>query len=247
MHIAIVEDEKVISKRIEKVLVDGFAERGIEVNTSSFGTSKAFIHAASRHTLDLVILDWHLPDGSGIALINWMKAYLQVIPAVVMVTLRQEESDIIQALDAGADDFISKPFRPRELAARAYASTRRHSLRTPNLAQQNTLEFGRIKLNLKHETAHVDGEGVSLTRQELRLAFLLLDQLGSPLSRSYLYEHVWGKSDPPSTRTLDVHIHRVRKKLKLTSEFGWNLISVYGYGYRLQALDEQPYEPVADP
>ncbi|MGQ7289718.1 response regulator transcription factor [Vreelandella venusta] len=246
MRIAVVEDEKVVSERIEKALMDGFAERGIEANIYSFETSKAFIHTASRNTFDLVVLDWHLPDGTGIALLNWMKTYLQIIPAVLMVTLRQEESDIIQALNAGADDFISKPFRPRELAARAYASTRRHSLRTPSVAQQQTLEFGRIKLNTNSETAYVDGVEVPLTRQEFRLAFMLLNQLGSPLSRSYLYEYVWGKSDPPGTRTLDVHIHRVRKKLSLTSEFGWNLVSVYGYGYRLQALDEIADESTGD-
>ena len=101
MRIAVVEDEKVVSERIETALMDGFAERGIEANIYSFETSKAFIHTASRNTFDLVILDWHLPDGTGIALLNWMKTYLQIIPAVLMVTLRQRRSRYYSSLERG--------------------------------------------------------------------------------------------------------------------------------------------------
>ena len=243
MRIAVVEDDTVVLERINKALLDGFEERSIQVNITSFESGKDFIRIASRETFDLVFLDWHLPDGTGIGLIDWMKKYLEALPAVLMVTQRQEESDIIEALNAGADDFISKPFRPRELAARAFAAIRRRSLRTSATDQQSELEFGRIKLNSNREVAYVEGEEVALTRQEFRLAYLLLNQLGSPLSRSYLYEYVWGRSNDPNTRTLDVHIHRVRKKLKLTAENGWNLVSVYGYGYRLQTVDE-PEEAV---
>jgi len=237
MRIAIVEDDVVMTQLIHKALVNGFEERGLPISITAFETGKDFIRVASRETFDLVFLDWHLPDSTGIGLIDWMKNYLEALPGVLLVTQRQEESDIIEALNAGADDFISKPFRPRELAARAFATTRRHSLRTAANAQQSELEFGRIRLNSDREAAYVDGEKVSLTRQEFRLAYLLLNQLGNPLSRSYLYEYVWGRSNDPNTRTLDVHIHRVRKKLKMTAEHGWNLMSVYGYGYRLQTVD----------
>lgn len=237
MRIAIVEDDVVMTQLIHKALVNGFEERGLPISITAFETGKDFIRVASRETFDLVFLDWHLPDSTGIGLIDWMKNYLEALPGVLLVTQRQEESDIIEALNAGADDFISKPFRPRELAARAFATIRRRSLRTAANAQQSELEFGRIRLNSDREAAYVDGEKVSLTRQEFRLAYLLLNQLGNPLSRSYLYEYVWGRSNDPNTRTLDVHIHRVRKKLKMTAEHGWNLMSVYGYGYRLQTVD----------
>lgn len=237
MRIAIVEDDPVMIRLIHTALVNGFEERGIQATITPFESGKEFIRFASRETFDLVFLDWHLPDGTGIGLIDWMKKFLEALPAVLMVTQRQEESDIIEALNAGADDFITKPFRPKELAARAFAAIRRRSLRTSATAQQSQLEFGCIKLNSNREVAHVSGEEVALTRQEFRLAYLLLNQLGSPLSRSYLYEYVWGRSNDPNTRTLDVHIHRVRKKLKLTAENGWSLVSVYGYGYRLQTVD----------
>lgn len=238
MRIAIVEDDTVMIRLIHTALANGFEERGIQATITPFESSKDFIRVASRETFDLVFLDWHLPDGTGIGLIDWMKKYLEALPAVLMVTQRQEESDIIEALNAGADDFITKPFRPKELAARAFAAIRRRSLRTSATAQQSQLEFGCIKLNSNREVAFVNNEEIALTRQEFRLAYLLLNQLGSPLSRSYLYEYVWGRSNDPNTRTLDVHIHRVRKKLKLTAEHGWSLVSVYGYGYRLQTVEE---------
>ncbi|MBE0465139.1 MAG: response regulator transcription factor [Halomonadaceae bacterium] len=234
MKIAVVEDESVMYERMHKALYNGFVNRGIQTNISAFATSSAFIHTASRETFDLVLLDWHLPDGTGIALLDWMKKYLEMLPAVIIVTHRQEETDVIQALDAGADDFISKPFRPRELAARAYAASRRKLSYTSNQAHQ--LKFGRIKLNTQKETACIDGQSITLTHQEFRLAYLLLNRLDSPLSRAYLYKYVWGRDKDLNTRTLDVHIHRIRKKLLLTAEYGWNLVSVYGYGYRLQAI-----------
>ncbi|MBP5978693.1 MAG: response regulator transcription factor [Halomonas sp.] len=236
MRIAIVEDEKVIFERMRKALYEGFINRGIQSNISAFETSAAFIHTVSRETFDLVLLDWHLPDGTGIDLLDWMKRYLKILPAVVIVTHRQEEVDVIQALDAGADDFISKPFRPRELAARAYAASRRKTTYTTNQAHQ--LEFGCIKLNTQKETACISGQNITLTHQEFRLAYLLLNRLDSPLSRAYLYKYVWGRDNDLNTRTLDVHIHRIRKKLLLTAEHGWNLVSVYGYGYRLRSIEE---------
>lgn len=251
MRIAIVEDDTVIAELMNRTLLKGFSERGQHINITNFDTCKSFIHVASRETFDIVFLDWHLPDGTGIELIDWMKQYLEALPAVLMVTQRCEENDAIEALNAGADDFISKPFRPGELVARANAAVRRRALQTSSIAQQRELEFEGIKLNTNREVAYVNGQEVSLTRQEFRLAFLLLNQLGSPLSRSYLYEYVWGRSNAPNTRTLDVHIHRVRKKLQLTVDNGWSLASVYGYGYRLQKVERHvekaPQDAVKQP
>ncbi|MGP9798027.1 response regulator transcription factor [Halomonas sp. 86] len=234
MRIAVVEDDKIMLERMRNTLHDGFASRGVQSDISVFETSTAFTHTASRESFDLVLLDWHLPDGNGIALLDWMDKYLSVLPAVMIVTHRQDEADTIQALDAGADDFISKPFRPRELAARAYAATRRKSSYISSQDPLKPLKLGRIELNTRDETAFINGQRVTLTHQEFRLAYLLLNRIDSPLSRSYLYQYVWGRNHGPNTRTLDVHIHRIRKKLMLTAEYGWNLISVYGYGYRLQ-------------
>ncbi|MDQ7730967.1 response regulator transcription factor [Halomonas sp. SpR8] len=237
MHIALVGDDKAIAQRIFTALSEGFLNRGAKTNIQMFETSTAFIHTASRETFDLICLDWHLPDGTGIALLDWMNKYLEEVPAVIMVTHRKNEADIIQALDAGADDFISKPFRPRELAARAYAVSRRNPLLTASSTQSHLLKSGRVELNTEQNTACVDGQSIELTHQEFRLAYLLLKRMGAPLSRAYLYKYVWGHDTGLNTRTLDVHIHRVRKKLRLTADYGWDLASIYGYGYRLKKVE----------
>lgn len=244
MRIAIVEDDPIAVKLASSVLVKGFNKRGFTVDITAFETGTHFISIASRDTFDLVILDWHLPDRTGIEILDWMKEYLKTLPTVVMVTQRDHDKDIIEALNQGADDFISKPFSPDVFSARVFAAYRRQLFSSLREAKQNELDFGSILLDEKNEVAYVNSEPVALTRQELRLAYLLLSRAGSILSRSYLYEYVWGITHGGKTRTLDVHIHRVRKKLSLTGEFGWNLESVYGHGYRLERVarheDGQP-------
>ena len=237
MHVAIVVSDKGVAERIFTALSEGLLDRGVETNILLFTTSSTFIRTASRETFDLICIDSHLPDGKGIQLLDWMKKYLEELPAVLMVTHRKDEADVIQALDAGADDFISKPFRSRELAARAYAVLRRKNLLKPSLTQSYLLKHQLVKLNTKKKTACVDGQSIVLTHQEFRLAYLLLKRIGISLSRSYLYKYAWGHEVGLHTRTLDVHIHRIRKKLRLTAENGWNLESIYGYGYRLQKVE----------
>ncbi|NOG30674.1 response regulator transcription factor [Halomonas sp. TBZ9] len=246
MRIAIVEDDPIAAKLVSSALVKGFNKRGFTVDITTFESGTHFISIASRDTFDVVILDWHLPDRTGIQILDWMKRYLKKLPTVVMVTQRQHEKDIIQALNEGADDFISKPFSPSVLSARVYAAYRRQLFASLREAEQTELDFGSILLDEKNEVAYVNGGPVALTRQELKLAYLMLSRAGSILSRSYLYEYVWGMTHKAKTRTLDVHIHRVRKKLSLTGEYGWNLESVYGHGYRLERvgpLEETPNKP----
>ncbi|XGA79138.1 response regulator transcription factor [Halomonas sp. CH40] len=238
MRIAIVEDDKVLLHRISKALLDGFEEREIQADVTLLQSNNAFIKIASRKSFDLVLLNWGLSDNKGLDLIDWMETCLKAQPAVLVVTQRETERDIVEALDAGADGIVTKPVRPRELAARAFAITRRHLLRTHSATKQNELTFRHLKLNPSREMAFVNGEEVPMTHQEFRLAHLLLTQMNSSLSRTYLHEYIWGHCDNPNTRTLDVHVHRVRRKLKLTVEYGWNLVSVYGHGYSLQTLDK---------
>lgn len=236
MRIAIVEDDPIAAKLVSSALVKGFNKRGFTVDIIPFETGAQFISIASRDTLDVVILDWHLPDRTGIEILDWMKQYLKKLPTVIMVTQRQHDKDIIEALNEGADDFISKPFSPSVLSARVYAAYRRQLFTSLREAKQTELDFGNIILDEKNEVAYVNSEPVALTRQELKLAYVMLSRAGSILSRSYLYEYVWGMTHKAKTRTLDVHIHRLRKKLSLTGEYGWNLESVYGHGYRLERV-----------
>ena len=238
MRIAIIEDDTVLLHRISKALLDGSQERGGQADITLLQSNKAFIQIANRRNFDLVLLSWSLSDNAGLDLIDWMRTYLKALPAVLIVTQRETEQEIVAALDAGADGVVTKPLRPRELTARAFAITRRHLSRTLTTTKSEDLIFGHLKLNSSHEVAYVNGEKVPMTHQEFRLAHLLLSQLNRSLSRAYLHEYIWGHFDNPDTRTLDVHIHRIRKKLKLTAKHGCNLVSVYGHGYSLQTLDK---------
>lgn len=236
MRIAIVEDDQISLKLISNTLIKGFKERGFSVDIKEFLSGTDFISVASRNTFDVIILDWHLPDRTGIEILDWMNAYFETLPTVVMVTQRTHEEDIIKALGQGADDFVSKPFAPSVLFARVFAAHRRQLFNSLHEAKETELNFGSILLDEKNELAYVNGEPVELTRQELKLAYLLLSRAGNVLSRSYLYEYVWGITHGGKTRTLDVHVHRIRKKLSLNGNYGWNLESVYGHGYRVEKV-----------
>lgn len=241
MRVAIVEDDPIALKLASSALVKGFSKRGFTADITAFQTGADFIGTASQETFDVVVLDWNLPDKTGIELLNWMEECLDLSPSIVMLTQRDEEKDIVKALDAGADDFVSKPFRPQELAARVFSAFRRQSFSSLRDAQEKDLDFGSIVLDEKNEIAYVQGVPVALTRQEIRLAYVLLSRSGSILSRSYLYEYVWGMSQTAKTRTLDVHIHRIRKKLSLNGEHDWYMESVYGHGYRVERIGRQMY------
>ncbi|WP_180978209.1 response regulator transcription factor [Halomonas urumqiensis] len=246
MRIAVVDDDKIALEHIARTLEANSLDMERRPDIQSFGTAKDFTRAAVRDTFDLVVLDWQLPDGDGITLLGWMKSFFEMPPAVIMLTNRQAEADVVEALSAGAEDFISKPYRPKELQARVMAVLRRKNAHT-SLGNKagGVIQHGNIQIDLGREAIFVNSAEIKLTRQEYRLAYQLFSQLGCPLSRSYLYEYVWGRADHPNSRTLDVHIYRVRKKLGLTAEYGWNLVSVYGYGYRLQAQGDEEAESVA--
>jgi DNA-binding response OmpR family regulator len=151
-----------------------------------------------------------------------------------MLTSRDGESDIVQALNAGADDYVSKPFRPNELKARVTAVLRRHSHQRPSVA--NVLRFNDLVFDDAELTVTREGKPIMMTEREYRLAHCLFSNLGRPLSRDYLYERFWPHEEMASSRPLDTHIYRLRNKLGLTADRGWQLLTIYGYGYRLESV-----------
>lgn len=237
MRIAVLDDDKASLEQIRQALCE--SQRGVAetVDIQMFLTADDLVRALKRDTFDLVILDWELPDSYGIELLEWIRGYFEVPPSVILVTNRQAEEDVVEALSKGAEDFISKPFRPRELKARALAALKRQARAGLAAGAGDTeLACGNIRIDESVSAVFLDGEEVKLTRQEYRLIYQFFLHLGRPLARAYLYEYIWGREEHPSSRTLDVHVYRIRKKLGLTAENGWNLVSVYGYGYRLQVL-----------
>jgi DNA-binding response OmpR family regulator len=234
MRVAILDDEPAELRRVEQTLqqIPGRGEPAWTLH--SFERGEDLLRQLRRETFDLLILDWQLPDISGLFLLRWTREHMDSPPAAIMLTSRDGEHDIVQALNAGADDYVSKPFRPNELKARVTAVLRRHNLqRVPatEVLVFNDLEFDDAELTVTRA-----GIPISLTEREYRLARCLFANLGRPLSREYFYERFWTHEEMTSSRPLDTHIYRLRNKLGLTADRGWQLLTIYGYGYRLESV-----------
>ena len=192
-----------------------------------------FIRALQNTGFDLVLLDWNLPEMSGLEVLKWMRRNLRDHVPVIFLTTRVEEEHIVSALNAGADDYVTKPARAAELVARIGALARRSGL----LAEDSdVLKIENYVLDRSQGKIQKNDEAISLTHREFELAWLLFENPNRILSRDYLLRHIWNVSSAVNTRTVDTHVSRIRSKLGLRPENGWQLSSVYQYGYRLERL-----------
>jgi DNA-binding response OmpR family regulator len=230
MRIAIVEDDPALAEQMSRVLEE--AGHAVEC----FRTGSAAVSSFRRDTVDLLVLDWNLPDMSGLDVLGWAREHVKGVLPVLFVTSRADETDIVRALDHGADDYIVKPVKVAELQARVAALLRRSF----PAQVADVQDYGRIRFDLKRQRAFVDGEEVTLTSKEFNLAILLFQNLDRSLSRGYLLEKIWGVTVHLATRTLDAHVSRIRAKLNLRPEAGYRLAPVYSYGYRLERLAGEP-------
>lgn len=226
MRIAILEDDPALAEHLIKVIEPA----GHIVH--HYATGKSLIAQLKRETFDLMILDWNLPDITGVEVLVWARAHLEGHTPVLFVTSRGDEADIVQALDKGADDYVIKPIQPGELLARVTALIRRSF---PTQAK-DVEQFGEHIFNSKATSVTVNGEEIILTPKEFGLALLLFQNQDRALSRAYVLEKVWGRNPDLLTRTLDAHISRIRVKLNLRPEAGYRLLPVYSYGYRLEKI-----------
>jgi DNA-binding response OmpR family regulator len=184
---------------------------------------------ARRHPVDVVILDVMLPGLSGLEVCRALRADKATadIP-IIIVTARGEEADRIVGLEIGADDYVSKPFSPAELVARIRALLRR----TKRVeAEQSSLQFGALVMDLTRHTVSDDGRDVKLTAKEFMLLQYLLQHRGRVLSRDLLLGDVWGYRYTGGTRTVDVHVRRLREKLPILVNA---LVTVKQFGYKLE-------------
>ncbi len=182
----------------------------------------------ANQTVDLALVDWMLPGMSGLELIRRLRRddATSALP-VIMLTARTQESDIISGLDAGADDYINKPFSPRELMSRINALLRRSGG-----GDKGVLQVANLTLDFDALRAYVDGEPLSLGQRDFQLLSFLAANPERVYSRGQLLDHIWGRATDIEERTVDVHILRLRKALKPAGAD--DLIqTVRGAGYRL--------------
>jgi DNA-binding response OmpR family regulator len=149
---------------------------------------------------------------------------------ILFVTVRDSEQDIVFALENGADDYMIKPARQKELTARVHALLRRAYPRE----DESRLSFPPFEIDTKRSEIRRDGTKIELTPKEYDLAVILFRNIGRLMSRGHLQESVWGRSGDLATRTVDTHVSQVRKKLDLRPETGFRVVPVYNYGYRLE-------------
>lgn len=225
MRILVVEDEKQIAGFVRK----GLEEQGFKVDISHNG-DEGYELAKSR-PYDVLVLDIMLPGRDGLSIVNNLRKQRNPVP-VILLTARSELDERVEGLDAGADDYLTKPFFVEELVARIRAVARRRDGEAGNVVQ-----IADLSLDLLSREASRGDRAIKLTAREFDLLAYLMRSPGRVYTRTQILEHVWGFNFDPNTNLVDVHIQRLRKKI--TAENEPSLIeTVRGVGYRIIKEDE---------
>ena len=218
-HILIVEDDDAIGSELLKAL----AASGYEANLVQDGrTALADGHA---HPPDLILLDLGLPDIEGVELCRRLRAGLPQ-SVIVVLTARTEEFEVVVALDAGADDYLTKPFRLTELVARIRAHLRRRGI----VPGEKIVTVGRVRLDVPARRVHAGGTEVLLRPKEFDLLTALVTRVGEVVTREQLMDEVWDENWFGPTKTLDVHVSTLRRKLGTYA----HITTLRGRGYRYE-------------
>jgi len=229
LRVAILEDDPDQSELIKLWLTHA------EHTVDCCADATSFLRAVRRDSFDLYVLDWVLPDLSGIEVLKKLRKEMGDYTSAIIVTAKDEEQSIVRGLEAGADDYLVKPVRRAELVARVSAILRRAAGNKP---EEEDLDVAPYSLSFTSKTVSLNGEKLSLTNREFELALFFFRNAGKMMSRNHLLEAIWGiENKSVSTRTVDTHVSRLRKKLKLGEENGWILSAVYQHGYRIERVD----------
>ena len=221
-HVLIAEDDADIAALVRHALEKQAYTAEIA------GTGRQAIAAVAARRPDVLVLDLMLPETSGLDVCRALRARPETAALpIIMLTARAEESDRVVGLEIGADDYVTKPFSPRELVARVGALLRR-ATRAP--ADAARLEYGPLALDREQHLVSLDGAPVALTAKEFKLLEYFLTHRGRVLSRDRLLTDVWSYAYTGGTRTVDVHVRRLREKLPLLATA---LVTVKQFGYKL--------------
>jgi len=218
--VLVVEDETSIASFVALYLKNA----GFRVQTA--GTGQEALDGIGRERPDLVVLDLMLPDLDGIEVCRRIRRTSDL--PILMLTARDEDVDKIIGLEVGADDYLTKPFNPRELVARVKSILRR-AVPERREPQEKELKHGSLKIDAGRREVHVDGQEIQLAPKEFDLLWELLDHRGLVLTRDQLLERVWGYTFAGDTRTVDVHVRQIRRKLGEASP----IVTVWGVGYKV--------------
>ena len=225
MKILVVDDEKLLVKGIKFNLEN----EGYSVDACYDGEEA--VRMAQENGYDLIILDLMMPKKDGLSACQEIRMFSTV--PIIMLTARSENSDLLMGFESGADDYITKPFNILELKARVRALLRRAAIAAPEpeKASENVLTHGLIRVDEDSRAAYRDGQYVELTMKEFDLIAFLMRNPGKVYSREKLLELVWDYDYQGDTRTVDVHIRRLREKLETDPANPEHIITKWGVGY----------------
>jgi len=224
-RVLVVEDEESFSDPLSYML----RNEGFEVAVAATGPEA--LDEFDRHGADLVLLDLMLPGLPGTEVCRQLRTRSSV--PVIMLTAKDSEIDKVVGLELGADDYVTKPFSSRELVARIRAVLRRHGGQTEEL-EDAALEAGPVRMDVERHTVSVSGAGVQLPLKEFELLEMLLRNAGRVLTRMQLIDRVWGADYVGDTKTLDVHVKRLRAKIEPDPALPRYLVTVRGLGYKFE-------------
>ncbi len=228
MRICLLEDDLPQAELLKSWL----QEAGYDIDHGA--TSRDFLQLMKKQSYDLAILDWEVPDLSGVDVLEHLRGPLDWDGLILFTTQHDAENDVAKVLRAGADDYLVKPLRKQELLARLVSLGRRKNI----MREESTLKLGPIELHKQDELVTLNGEVVKLTAKDFQLTKYMLEHQGELVSREQLLKSIWGISETVNTRTVDVHMSRIRRKLEINPDMGYRIKTIYQYGYRLEKVRE---------
>lgn len=225
LSVALLEDDQDQSN-----LVQSWLETE-KYSVSPFFNGQSLLNELANTQFDLLLIDWELPDINGPQVMQKIRNELKQDTPIIFITSRDSEEDIVNALNAGADDYLVKPIRQFEFLARVRANTK-HS----KTSADKKLSAAPYEFNSSSEQVLLNGSAIELSSKEFELAYYMFKNAGKLLERKQILSDVWKQEAELNTRTVDTHVSVIRKKLSISPQNGWRLKSVYGHGYRLEQL-----------